>query len=41
MTLSRRALLFSGLILSACQAEPDPSSNREAALVGPAYLQGA
>jgi len=44
MTLSRRALLFSGLILSACQAEPDPSadpsSNREAALVGPAYLQG-
>jgi hypothetical protein len=41
MTLSRRALLFSGLILSACQAEPDPSSNRESALVGPTYLQGA
>ncbi len=42
MTLSRRALLLSGLFLSACQApETDQSDRREAALVGPAFLQGA
>ena len=38
---SRRVLLISGLFLSACQAEPDPSAERQAALVGPAYMQGA
>ncbi len=43
MTLLRRVLLLSGLTLSmsACQPDPDPSAQREAALVGPAFLQAA
>ncbi len=43
MTLMRRVLLLSSLILStlsACEPDPDPVNQREAALVGPAYLQG-
>jgi len=43
MTLSRRVLLLSGLTLStlpACQPDPDLSVQRQAALVGPVYVQG-
>ncbi len=44
MRRSRRALLLSSLALStlsACQPDPDPSVQREAALVGPGFLQVA
>ena len=41
MRLSSRALLFTGVSLSACQAGSDPPESREAALVGPAFVQGA